>query len=94
MDKLHSWLDKRPLTSHILLLMVGGYLLYDVFNLYKSLPDHSGSPMPVYVFMALFSVTGAVMLLFGIYAVVTGHYREKVLPAGPVSDDHSEGAEE
>ena len=77
MKKVNAWMERRSITSFVLALLVGAYLIYAIWQMYNGLNELSGSPMPVYCFMALFAFAAIVLLAGGVYALIGGHYAEK-----------------
>ena len=77
MKKLTDWMEQRSRMSFILMLVVGAYLFYATYNMYRGLDTLTGSPVPIYIFMILFAAVGAALLIVGSFAFVSGHYMEK-----------------
>lgn len=80
MKKLNAWMEQRSMTSFILALLVGAYLIYAIRQMYDGLAVLSGSPIPIYCFMAVFGLAAVVLLAGGLYALLGGHYSERQRP--------------
>lgn len=78
MQTIIRWLEQRSRMSFILMFIVGAYLFYAIYQMRAGLDSLSGSPVPIYVFMGLFALVGLLLLGVGLYALLSGHYREKV----------------
>ena len=76
MKKLTSWMEQRSKSSYILMLMVGGYLLYMVSEMVGGVSESEVNTALVYAFSVLFAVAAVVMLALGMFAFVGRHYRE------------------
>ena len=76
MKKLTSWMEQRSKSSYILMLMVGGYLLYMVTEMVGGVSESKANIAVVYVFGVLFAVAAVVMLALAVFAFVGRHYRE------------------
>ncbi len=75
MKKITDWMDGRSRVSFILMLVVGVYLFYAIYKMYQGIGEMTSSPIPIYIFIGLFAVVGAGLLIFGLFAFVSGHYR-------------------
>lgn len=76
MKKLIVWMEGRTKNSFLLLLVVGGYLLYAVYEMYKGLPEVTGNVAVIYAAMALFVVAGVLLVAVAVFAMRGKHYRE------------------
>lgn len=86
-DKFIDWLDKGPKLSHILFIVVGGYLFYAIYQMISRLDEMSGSKVPVYIAVPAFAFIGLVMIITGGFALATGHYRENQPFTGNTEQD-------
>lgn len=89
MKKLTEWMNERKRSSFILMLIVGAYLFYSIYKMFQGLETLETSHTPVYIFMGVFAVGGALLFALGLIALIGGHYKEKF-----ETDDETDSAEE
>lgn len=90
MKKMTGWMDRCSRMSFLLMLVVGVYLFYAIYKMYQGLGETAGSPLPIYLFMGLFAVVGILLMILGLFAMVSGHYKENSAaqsPNDPFEDD-------
>ena len=81
MKKLTGWMDRCSRMSFLLMLVVGVYLFYAIYKMYQGLGE---------LFMGLFAVVGILLMILGLFAMVSGHYKENSAaqsPNDPFEDD-------
>ena len=88
MKKLTGWMDRCSRMSFLLMLVVGVYLFYAIYKMYQGLGETAGSLIPIYFFMGLFAVVGVALIILGLFALVSGHFKENA--AAQLPDDSSE----
>ena len=93
MKKLTDWMERRSRMSFILMLVVGAYLFYAPYNMYRGLDTLTGSPIPIYNFMILFAAVGTALLILGSFAFVSGHYMEKATERSLETDTNEDTLE-
>ena len=86
-------MERRSRMSFIQMLVVGAYLFYATYNMYRGLDTLTGSPIPIYIFMILFAAVGTALLILGSFAFVSGHYMEKATERSLETDTNEDTLE-
>ena len=85
-EKLNKFLCRHNQTSIFLWLIVGGYLVYQAYQILSG-DMGSANHLLLYVFSALFIVAGLAIVAVSLYALIGKHYQQ---PQSPSDDSEDE----
>ena len=86
MEKFIAWLRTLDYTLYVMIVVVGGYIAYLGYQLFRDAGDTEGSLVPIYAAGTVFMLAGAVLVAVSLYALVKGYYKEK----SPSDDDNDD----
>ena len=85
MEKFIAWLRTLDYTLYVMIVVVGGYIAYLGYQLFRDAGDTNGSLVPIYAASVLFVIAGVGLAGVSLYALIKGYYKEK-----SQSDDNDE----
>lgn len=77
MEKFIAWLKTLDYTLYVMITVVGGYIAYLGYQLFRDAGDTDGSVVPIYAAAVIFVIAGAGIAGISIYALAKGYYKEK-----------------
>jgi len=88
-EKLNKFLEHRNQTSLLLWLIVGGYLVYQAYQILTS-DMGDANPTLLWIFSIVFIIAGAAIVALSLYAFIGGHYLKPQFPADDDGEDTQE----
>ena len=77
MEKFIAWLKTLDYTLYVMAAVVGGYIAYLGYQLFRDAGDTKGSLVPIYAAAVVFMLAGAGIVIVSLYALFNGYYKEK-----------------
>lgn len=94
-DIIEKYAKARSQAHVSLITIVGGYLLYLVYEIIKGILDGTGSSSALLlVFAGLFTVCGLLLCLGGVYALWKGWYKENSSGKGETAETADDSGNE
>lgn len=75
-EKLIAWLNSRNYTSHMMRLLVGGYIAYLGIDIFLDLYKTGEYSIPLCLCAGLMILCGAPIAVISLYGVVSGYSKE------------------
>ncbi|GEM_PF-4975260 len=88
-EKLNRFLERHNQTSLTLWLIVGGYLVYQAYQILTGDMGDANHAL-LWIFSIFFIVAGTAIVALCLYAFIGGHYEK---PSFPADGDDEDGQE-
>lgn len=82
-EKLISWLNSRNYTSHMMRMLVGGYIAYLGIDIFLDMYKSGEYTIPLCLFGGIMILCGAPIAVISLYGVTSGYskeYKGKIVP--------------
>lgn len=75
-EKLIAWMNSRNYTSHMMRMLVGGYIAYLGIDIFLDMYKSGAYSIPLCLFGGLMILCGAPIAVISLYGVVSGYSKE------------------
>ena len=94
MEKLVAWMKTCRQNLFVMMLVVGGYLVYLAYDIVSNAGSTEGRIWPLYLAAVLFALCGAFIFGMSLLALVKGYYVEKNSTEEAPADEEDDADDE